>query len=444
MTDAPGQMFDHAAQTMPVEARREQQLADLRALIGRVKDASPQHRAQLGDIDPGDITLENLHQIPAVGKKDLREYYPLEMLCVDKSELRRIHATSGTSGRPTIVAYTEGDLEVLGRTNARVLDAAGAGPGTPVHNAYGYGLFTGGLGLHAGIEHLGACTLPISGGMTERQVLLMRDLGTEILTCTPSYAAAIADYLAQHDIDPASLPLRAGILGAEPWSEGMRESIEKGLGITAIDIFGMCELQGPGVGFETPATKGQMFVNEDYFYPECIDPATGETVAEGEVGELVFTTLRKEAVPVVRYRTGDLASLQRIDDPAGRTLITMSRIVGRADDMLIVRGVNVFPSEIEAVLLDDDRVSTAYTIVIDERGPMPSMTAVTEPAPEVATGDVPALLRELEHRLRDRLGVSCSVVLAEPGGLPRTEIGKAVRVKRWKSGEDSPFPGLLR
>lgn len=442
-SEATHQMFDHDAQTMPVEQRRPQQQRQLQALIARVRDASALHRHQLHGIEAADVTLDNLHEIPMVSKKDLREHYPLGTLCVERGDLRRIHATSGTSGRPTIVAYTEGDLDTLGRTTARVLDAAGARKGTFVHNAYGYGLFTGGLGMHQGIEHLGACTVPVSGGMTQRQITLIRDLSPEVLLCTPSYAATLADALAHEGIAPSANSLRVGIFGAEPWSEGMRASLEAGLGIKAMDIYGMCELQGPGVAFESLQSPGHMFINEDYFYPECIDPYTGQTVPEGEVGELVFTTLVKEAVPVIRYRTGDLASLQRIDDPAGRTLITMSRIVGRSDDMLVIRGVNVFPSEIEAVLLTDDRVSTAYTLVIDERGNMPTLTAVTEPMPDVPASQIDPMLGQLKYALKERLGISCQVVLSPPGGLPRTEVGKAVRVKRWRSGEDSPFPGLL-
>ncbi|WP_199849593.1 phenylacetate--CoA ligase family protein [Blastococcus sp. Marseille-P5729] len=443
MAEATTQMFDRDAQTMPVEQRREQQQRRLQELLARVQNASPQHRQQLHGIDAREVTLDNLHELPTVSKKELREYYPLGALCVERGDLRRIHATSGTSGRPTIVAYTERDMEVMGRTNARVLDAAGAKQGTLVHNAYGYGLFTGGLGMHQGIEHLGACTVPISGGMTQRQVTLIRDLYPEILLSTPSYAATLADAMAHEGIAASANSLRVGIFGAEPWSEGMRASLQAGLGIRAMDIYGMCELQGPGVAFESLDSPGHMFINEDFFYPECIDPYTGEAVPEGEVGELVFTTLTKEAVPVIRYRTGDLASLQRIDDPGGRTFITMSRIVGRSDDMLVIRGVNVFPSEIEAVLLTDDRVSTAYTLVIDERGNMPTLTAVTEPMPDVPASQIDPMLGQLQHALKDRLGISCQVVLSPPGGLPRTEVGKAVRVKHWRKGEDSPFPGLL-
>lgn len=436
-------MFDHAAQTQPVEARRADQQRLLRSLIDRVKDASPQHRAQLSGIDSGDVTLDNLHELPPVDKKVLREHYPLDSLCVDRSQLRRIHATSGTSGKPTVVAYTDHDMAVLRRTNARSLDAAGVVPGTMVHNAYGYGLFTGGLGLHAGIEELEACCLPISGGNTVRQVALIQDLRSEVLLCTPSYAAAIADAFAALGVDPADIALRAAILGAEPWSEGMREHVEAGLGITALDIYGLCEVQGPGVAFETVHSGGQLFVNEDEFLVECIDPATGKPCAEGDVGELVFTTLTKEAVPVVRYRTGDLASLQRAEDPEGRTFITMSRVLGRADDMLVIRGVNVFPSEIEAVLLADDRVATAYTIVVDERATMPSLVAVTEPVAGIERATLDGMLAGLQSQLKQRLGISCAVVFAEPGGLPRTEVGKAVRVQRWKTGAESPFPGVL-
>ncbi|PRZ44214.1 phenylacetate-CoA ligase [Antricoccus suffuscus] len=436
-------MFDHAAQTQPVEERRTDQQRLLRTLIDRVKDASPQHRAQLRGIDSSDVTLDNLHELPSVRKQDLREFYPLNSLCVDRSQLRRIHATSGTSGKPTIVAYTDHDMAVLRRTNARALDASGVIAGTMVHNAYGYGLFTGGLGLHAGIEELKACCLPISGGNTARQAAMIQDLRSEVLLCTPSYAAVIADLFAAQGVDPADIALRAGILGAEPWSEGMREKVEAGLGITALDIYGLCEVQGPGVGFETVNSGGHLFVNEDEFLVECIDPVSGKPCAEGEVGELVFTTLTKEAVPVVRYRTGDLASLQRVNDPEGRTFVTMSRILGRADDMLVIRGVNVFPSEIEAVLLADARVATAYTLVIDERGTMPSLVAVTEPVAGIDRSALDTMLEGLQRQLKERLGVSCKVVFAEPGGLPRTEVGKAVRVQRWKPNAESPFPGVL-
>lgn len=436
-------MFDQPAQTQPIEARRAQQQTQLQHLVDRVRDASPQHRAQLAGITGADVTLDTLHQVPSVGKQELREHYPLGALCVEQSELRRIHATSGTSGKPTIVAYTDNDMTVFGRTNARALDAAGAGPGTMVHNAYGYGLFTGGLGLHAGIEELGACCIPISGGQTARQLTLIQDLKSEILLCTPSYAAALADGFANLGIAPEDIALKSAVLGAEPWSDGMRAHIESGLGIKARDIYGLCEVQGPGIAFESFDSPGHLFVNEDFFYIECVDPQTSEPVPEGTVGELVITTLVKEAVPVVRYRTGDLASLQRIDDPAGRTLITMSRIVGRVDDMLVIRGANVFPSEVEAVLLADDRVATAYTLVVDERGTMPSLVAVTEPAAGLNRADQDGLLDGLQHQLKERLGISVQVVFAEPGGLPRTEVGKAVRVRRWTKDEQSPFPGVL-
>ena len=436
-------MFDTEAESMTVEQRRDQQTERLRSQVRRLKGSNDFYGRQLGDVDP-DLTIDSLSSIPTISKPDLWDQYPLKAIAVPRSELRRIHATSGTSGRPTIVAYTENDLDVFRQVNARVLAGAGAGPGTMVHNGYGYGLFTGGLGLHGGAEALGANVVPISGGQTARQVQLIMDLEPEILVCTPSYAATIADALTAKGIAPEDNPLRAGIFGAEPWSESMRTQLSARLGLVALDIYGLCEVVGPGVAFETAESDHKLYVNEDHFYVECLDPETGHEVADGEVGELVFTTLTKEALPVLRYRTGDLAALYREPDGTGRTLTRMSRILGRRDDMIVIRGVNVYPSEIEAVLLGDASIGMSYAIVIDQRAEMPSVLVLAEPTKEdLDTEVVEGLGKAIAGALKQRLGVSCSVRVVGVGQLPRIEIGKAVRVHTWTT-EHNPLPDLLR
>jgi len=436
-------MFDPEAESMPVEQRRDQQTERLRSQVRRLKGSNDFYGRQLADVDP-DLTIDSLSSIPSISKPDLWDQYPLKAIAVTRSELRRIHATSGTSGRPTIVAYTENDLDVFRQVNARVLAGAGAGPGTMVHNGYGYGLFTGGLGLHGGAEALGANVVPISGGQTARQVQLIMDLEPEILVCTPSYAATIADALTAKGIAPEDNPLRAGIFGAEPWSESMRTQLSARLGLVALDIYGLCEVVGPGVAFETAESDHKLYVNEDHFYVECLDPETGNEVADGEVGELVFTTLTKEALPVLRYRTGDLAALYREPDGTGRTLTRMSRILGRRDDMIVIRGVNVYPSEIEAVLLGDASIGMSYAIVIDQRAEMPSVLVLAEPTTDnLDTEVVEGLGKAIAGALKQRLGVSCSVRVVGVGQLPRIEIGKAVRVHTWTT-EHNPLPDLLR
>jgi len=435
-------MFDPGAESMPVEKRRFLQTEGLRAQVRRLKGVNDFYGRQLSDVDD-DVSIDDLASIPTISKPDLWDQYPLKAVAVPRSELRRIHATSGTSGRPTIVAYTENDLDIFRQVNARVLAGAGAGPGTMVHNGYGYGLFTGGLGLHGGAEALGANVVPISGGQTARQVQLIMDLQPEILVCTPSYAATLADALAALGVAPEDNSLRAGIFGAEPWSESMRTQLSARLGLTALDIYGLCEVVGPGVAFETAESAHKMYVNEDHFYVECLDPETGREVADGEVGELVFTTLTKQALPVLRYRTGDLAALYREPDGTGRTLVRMSRILGRRDDMIVIRGVNVYPSEIEAVLLADEAIGTSYAIVIDQRAEMPSVFVLAEPASgNLADETASGLGKALAGALKERLGVSCSVRVVGSGQIPRIEIGKAVRVHAW-TAEHNPFPALL-
>ena len=360
------------------------------------------------------VELEGLAEQPFRVKSDLRDAYPFGLLQVPLDECVRIHASSGTRGKATIVAYTRADLAAWADCCARALAAAGAGPGTVVHNAYGYGLFTGGLGLHYGAERLGCTVVPVSGGNTARQAQLLEDLGAEILCCTPSYALAIADHVS----DPSRLRLRAGVFGAEPWTEGLREAIERALGPAALDIYGLSEVMGPGVSAECLEGRGGAHVNEDHFLVEVVEPQSGRPLADGEVGELVFTTLTKEALPLLRYRTGDLASVTREPCACGRTFARMSRVLGRTDDMLIIRGVNVFPSEIERVLLAVPELAPHYQLVVERPGHLDELTVQVEgPVDSAAVG----------KRLHGALGLTAVVEVLEPGSIPRSE-GKALRV----------------
>jgi phenylacetate-CoA ligase len=360
------------------------------------------------------VELEALPEHSFRVKSDLRDAYPFGLLQVPLEECVRIHASSGTRGKATIVAYTRADLAAWADCCARALAAAGGGPGTVVHIAYGYGLFTGGLGLHYGAERLGCTVVPASGGNTPRQAQLLEDLGAEILCCTPSYALAIAD----HVTDPARLCLRAGVFGAEPWTEGLREAVEGALGLTAMDIYGLSEVMGPGVSAECVDVRAGSHVNEDHFLVEVVDPQSGRPLADGEVGELVFTTLTKEALPLLRYRTGDLASLTREPCACGRTFARMSRVLGRTDDMLIIRGVNVFPSEIERVLLAVPELAPHYQLVVERPGNLDELTVQVE-------GTVDSAL--VAEQLESALALAARVEVLPPGSIPRSE-GKALRV----------------
>ena len=361
-----------------------------------------------------------LAEQPFTTKSMLRDAYPFGLLRVPLDRCVRIHASSGTRGKPTIVAYTRADLDLWADCCARAIAAAGGRPGTVVHVAYGYGLFTGGLGLHYGAERLGCTVVPASSGNTARQVELLQDLGAEILCCTPSYALAIAD----HVQDLSRLRLHAGIHGAEPWTEGLRAELEAALGLRALDIYGLSEILGPGVSAECLEAADGAHVNEDHFLVEALDPETGEPVADGELGELVFTTLTKEALPLLRYRTGDLASLRREPCACGRTLARMSRIRGRVDDMLVVRGVNVFPSEVERVLLSEPALAPHYQLVLDRPGRLDELTVEAE----VRKGQAAERLRtRVEHDLARELNLTCHVRLLPPRSIPRSE-GKALRV----------------
>jgi phenylacetate-CoA ligase len=367
------------------------------------------------------VDLESLPELPFATKSDLRDAYPFGLLRVPREECVRIHASSGTRGKATIVAYTRNDIELWADCCARAVAAAGGAPGTVVHVAYGYGLFTGGLGLHYGAERLGCTVVPASGGNTPRQAQLLEDLGAEILCCTPSYALAIADHVSE----PARLRLRAGLFGAEPWTEGLREAIEHALDLRAVDIYGLSEIVGPGVSSECIEAGDGAHVNEDHFLVEVVDPQSGEPLEDGEVGELVFTTLTKEALPFLRYRSGDLASVTREPCACGRTFARMSRVVGRTDDMLIIRGVNVFPSEIERTLLAVPELAPHYQLVVARPGHLDELTVQAELREGEAGGE--RLEALVEERLGRALGLTARVELGEPGSIPRSE-GKALRV----------------
>ena len=444
-------MFEPQAESMSADERASLQAERLRGLIGRLVAAGgPQGRrlTEAGVTSGADVTLGDLARLPATTKQDLWENYPFGLLAVPRDQVVAVHGSSGTGGRPTLVSYTKGDLALWSRMCARALAAAGAGPGTIVHNAYGYGLFTGGLGIHQGAIELGALVVPVSGGMTARQVTLIRDLRPEILTCTPSYAIRLGEALAEAGLTKENgLSLRAGVFGAEPWTQEMRTRINDLLGLRALDIYGLSEVIGPGVAAECVVAADGLHVNEDHFLVEALDPLSGEPVAEGTPGELTFTTLTKEALPLLRYRTGDIAALRRGTCACGRTLIKMSKVTGRKDDMLVIRGVNVYPSEIERVLLAEPAVAPDYLLVVDERDGGRDLIACCERAAggaqvgarEKAAED--ALRDGLEHHLRETLGLRVTVAIVPPGSVPRTEVGKAVRVRRWSAGEP-PVPGL--
>ena len=452
-------MFEPDAEAMPPDQRERLQLGRLRMLVSRLLelDGVQAGRLRAAGVEAGvDITtLADLPRLPMTVKSDLWEAYPFGMVGVPAADVVAVHGSSGTGGRPTLVAYTRADLALWARMCARALAAAGATHRSVVHNAYGYGLFTGGIGFHQGAVELGATVVPASGGMTSRQVTLIRDLRPDILACTPSYAIRLGEALAEAGVRPGDgLALRAGMFGAEPWSEQMRARLEELLGLKALDIYGLSEVIGPGVACECIEAADGLHVNEDHFLVEAIDGATGEPVPDGTPGELVFSTITREALPLLRYRTGDVTSLRHGSCVCGRTLVKMSKVTGRRDDMLVVRGVNVYPSEIERVLLGEPGICPDYLLVLDERQAAGRLIACCEyittggpgsPAHAPPTGGplewgLPTE-GDLESRLRSELGVGVQVRVLPPGTVPRTEVGKAVRVVRWQDG-DPPVPGL--
>jgi phenylacetate-CoA ligase len=395
------------------------QLERLQQTVARVR-RTPRGEALPEQLD----SLDALTQLPFTVKDDLRSAYPFGMLAVAHYQLRRIHASSGTGGTPTVVAYTQADLDMWSRVMARCMAMAGVKPGMVVHNAYGYGLFTGGLGFHQGAEQLGALVIPVSGGVTARQATLLRDLGGQVLCSTPSYALHIAQGLREAGIGKHELKLELGLFGAEPWTEAMRSELEAELGLMALNVYGLSEIVGPGVAAECPARDG-LHVQEDHFLVEVIDPDSGERVPDGSDGELVFTTLTKEALPLLRYRTGDIASVTREGCACGRTFARMSAVRGRHDDMLIVRGVNLYPSQLEHVLVSQEGVAPHYQLIVERPEALDEVTIHCEPTD--AHVDTAALADAIKHAIRERIGVSVRVEVLAPGGVPRSE-GKAVRV----------------
>ncbi len=423
-------IWNPQAEALPRPELEQLQVQRLRELVERLYARSPFYRARLegARVRPGDIrTLQDLGRLPFTTKADVRGAYPFGLFAVPQDQVLELHCSSGTTGAPVLVGYTRADLDLWGEVMARVMGCAGVGPGDRVHNAYGYGLFTGGLGFHYGALRVGATVLPISSGNTARQVKLMNDLRCTVLCCTPSYALRIAEVMEEEGVQPQAL--RVGIFGAEPWSEGMRQEIQRRLGIRAVDIYGLSEVIGPGVACECQEAQEGLHVNEDHFLVEVVDPRTGEPVPEGERGELVFTTLTRDATPVLRYRTGDLSSLTREPCRCGRTLARMARVTGRVDDMLIIRGVNVFPSDVEAVLTRFPELEPQYQIVVDRERSLDVLEVRVEAKEGFYREEaVPELEQRVATRLREGLGIFARVVVLRPKELPRTEVGKAVRV----------------
>ncbi len=404
----------------------------LRETVARVYFNVPyyRHKMQEAGLGPEAVnSLDDLRKLPFTTKDDLRDNYPFGLFAVPMSEIVRLHASSGTTGKPTVVGYTRNDVATWSEVMARTLTSAGAGRDDFIHIAYGYGLFTGGLGLHYGGEKIGASVIPVSGGNTTRQLQLMRDLGSTILACTPSYALFLAEAIQENGVRRSDLKLKAGVLGAEPWTENMRKEIEKKLEIKAIDIYGLSEVIGPGVASECMIQNG-LHVNEDHFYPEIIDPETLEVLPEGSVGELVFTTITKEGLPLIRYRTRDLTRLNSEKCDCGRTFVRMEKCLGRSDDMLIVRGVNLFPSQIETLLLEMKEIKPHYLIIVDRMYNLDTIELQVEVDEEFFQDKI-SQLQIIRGRLQDRLenaiGLSIKVTLVEPKTIERSE-GKSRRV----------------
>ncbi|WP_019449103.1 phenylacetate--CoA ligase PaaK [Cupriavidus sp. BIS7] len=417
----------------PIETASRQELQALQ--LDRLKwslrhayEHSPVYRRKFDEagVHPDQVqSLADLARFPFTTKKDLRDNYPFGMFAVPQDRIARIHASSGTTGKPTVVGYTLGDIDIWATVMARSIRAAGARRGDKVHISYGYGLFTGGLGAHYGVEKAGLTAIPFGGGQTERQVQLIQDFKPEIIMVTPSYMLAIADELERQGIDPASTSLRIGIFGAEPWTPEMRLAIEKRMGISAVDIYGLSEVMGPGVANECAETKDGPTIWEDHFYPEIIDPDTGEVLPDGAFGELVFTSLTKEAMPVIRYRTRDLTRL--MPGTARAAFRRMEKITGRTDDMMIVRGVNVFPSQIEELILKHAELAPHYQCVLNKDGPLDTLTVRIE----CAHGADPAVARRAEstlaHDIKSYIGVTAAIEILPEGGVERS-VGKARRI----------------
>jgi phenylacetate-CoA ligase len=421
------------AETMPRAKLRALQLKRLKQTVKSAWNHVPMHRKRMlqRGIKPADIrSLEDLRLLPFTVKADLRDHYPFGLFALPRETLVRLHASSGTTGKPTVVGYSEDDIATWADLMARTMACAGARPGDVIHNAYGYGLFTGGLGAHYGGERLGATVVPVSGGATERQIVLIQDFGARVLCATPSYALSIAEVAEKQGVDLRKSKLEIGIFGAEPWSEAMRKELDKRLGIKSVDIYGLSEIMGPGVAAECVEARDGLHGWEDHFLFEVIDPDTGEDVPEGTPGELVITTLTKEALPMIRYRTRDITRVTTERCGCGRTHLRIRRITGRNDDMLIIRGVNVYPSQVEAVLVGLPDVAPHYQLVVERKGAMDELTVEVEIASGLAgtANAYPVIADRVRHHIKSMIGVSADVEVKQPGEIPRSQ-GKAVRVR---------------
>ena len=408
------------------------QLQRLKATLQHAYANVPHYRRAFDEhgVHPDELKrLSDLAKFPFTDKKDLRDNYPFGMFAVPREQIVRIHASSGTTGKPTVVGYTKADIDTWADLMARSMRAAGTRHGDMVHVAYGYGLFTGGLGAHYGAERLGCTVIPMSGGQTEKQVQLIRDFQPDVIMVTPSYMLVIVEEFVRQGVDPRDSSLKVGILGAEPWTEAMRQEIETKAGIDAVDIYGLSEVMGPGVACECIEAKDGPVIWEDHFYPEIIDPDTGKVLRDGAEGELVFTSLTKEALPIIRYRTRDLT---RLLPPTARSFRRMSKIVGRSDDMLIIRGVNVFPTQIEEIVLQHAKLSGQYQIVVSRDGTLDTLEVRCELQPTVAAATAEGEIREIaawvQHRIKTMVGITTQVLVMPPDSIERTLVGKARRV----------------
>jgi phenylacetate-CoA ligase len=428
-TSARSEAIWDPVETGARERLRGLQLERLRSTVTRTLDHQPPFASRLAEAGVADAreisSLDELARLPFSRKSDLRDNYPFGLLAVPREDLIRVHASSGSHGKPTIVGYTRADLDAWTEVMARCMTMAGVRPGMVLHNANGYGLFTGGHGFHYGGERIGATVIPVSGGFTARQAMLLSDLGGQALCATPSYALVIAQAVRDAGIDPNDLSLEIGLFGGEPWTNEMRTELNRELGISAVSFYGLSEMCGPGVAAECLEARSGLHIQEDHFLTEVVDPETGEPVAEGEEGELVFTTLLKEAQPLIRYRTGDVASVTTEECACGRTTARITALRGRLDDMLIIRGVNLFPSTVETLLLGVEEVAPHYRLIVERPAEMDEISVECEPAS--AEIDRPALTERLEALLHDHTGIRIPVSIVEPGGVPRSG-GKAVRV----------------
>ncbi len=426
-------IFDMEKETLPREDLEKLQLRRLQDLLARVYATVPFYRSQFDKVDmPPEAVraLTDIQKLPFTTKQDLRDNYPYGLFAVPRENIVRIHASSGTTGKATVVGYTRRDLSNWADCVARCFAMAGITPKDMIHNAYGYGLFTGGLGVHYGSERLGATILPVSGGGTKRQAQILRDFAADVLCCTPSYALHLYEAALKEGIEFSTLPLRVGIFGAEPWSDSMRNDIETKLHIDAVNIYGLSEIMGPGVAMECLAAKHGMHIFEDHFYPEIIDPDTCEVLPDGEVGELVITTITKEGIPLVRYRTRDITALNPTPCKCGRTHRRLQRITGRSDDMLIIRGVNVFPTQIESLLLVEGGLTPYYQLVVDRKNNLDTLEVQVELSENMFSDEIRSLQHqeaEMQKKIKEFLGVTAKVNFVSPMSLPRSE-GKAVRV----------------